>query len=144
MALDTDSTNSDPPEPQLRWPGPWTLTHRILALNILTVLLVALLYRRERQEFGGRIQWEAVFFGLLAGIGLAASLTAMVLGGLIAAGASDFSEEASSLVDQIVTGGGAVVVAILAFAYLTGGYVAAKWLVSTVGARAWVSGYSAC
>jgi hypothetical protein len=55
-------------------------------------------YRRERQEFGGRIQWEAAFFGLLAGIGLAASLTAMVLGGLIAAGATDFSEDASSLV----------------------------------------------
>ena len=27
--------------------------------------------RRERQEFGGRIQWEAAFFGLLAAIGLA-------------------------------------------------------------------------
>jgi hypothetical protein len=83
-------------------------------------------YRRERQEFGGRIQWEAVFFGLLAGIGFAGSLTAMVLGGLIAAGASDFSEDASSLVDQMATGGGAVAVAILAFAYLTGGYVAAR------------------
>ena len=55
-------------------------------------------YRRERREFGGRIQWEAGFFGLLAGVGLAASLTAMVLGGLIAAGASDFGEHASSLV----------------------------------------------
>ncbi len=42
MASVTDSTNSDPAEPQLRWTGRWTLTHRILALNILTVLLVAL------------------------------------------------------------------------------------------------------
>jgi hypothetical protein len=33
-------------------------------------------YRRERQEFGGRIQWEAVLFGVLAGIGLAGSLIA--------------------------------------------------------------------
>ncbi|HEY4070072.1 MAG TPA: HAMP domain-containing sensor histidine kinase [Sphingomicrobium sp.] len=46
MASVTDSTNriagSDPPDPQLRWSGRWTLTHRILALNILTLLLVAL------------------------------------------------------------------------------------------------------
>jgi anti-sigma factor RsiW len=33
-------------------------------------------FRRERQDFGGRIQWEAVLFGLLAGIGLAGSLIA--------------------------------------------------------------------
>ena len=42
MASVTDSTSSEPPEPQLRWSGRWTLTHRILALNILTLLLVAL------------------------------------------------------------------------------------------------------
>src|SRR5690348_1479076 len=42
MASDIVSTNSDPSDPQLRWTGRWTLTHRILALNILTLLLVAL------------------------------------------------------------------------------------------------------
>jgi two-component system, OmpR family, sensor histidine kinase ChvG len=46
MASATDSTNklspANPPEPPLRWSGRWTLTHRILALNILTLLLVAL------------------------------------------------------------------------------------------------------
>src|SRR3954447_8023783 len=46
MASVTDSTNrtvpADPPEPALRWSGRWTLTHRILALNLLTLLLVAL------------------------------------------------------------------------------------------------------
>ncbi|HEX5258803.1 MAG TPA: sensor histidine kinase, partial [Sphingomicrobium sp.] len=42
MASAIDSTNSEPPDPQLRWSGRWTLTHRILALNILTLLLVAL------------------------------------------------------------------------------------------------------
>jgi hypothetical protein len=83
-------------------------------------------FRRERQEFGGRIQWEAVFFGWLAAIGLAASLVAMVLGGLVAAGVTSFNEDASSLVDHVTTGGGAIAIAILALAYLTGGYVAAR------------------
>lgn len=83
-------------------------------------------YRRERREFGGRIQWEAVFFGLLAAIGLGASLIAMVLGGLAAAGVTDFHETAASLVDRMAAGGGAIAVAILALAYLAGGYVAAR------------------
>jgi two-component system sensor histidine kinase ChvG len=42
MASATDSTSSEGPDPQLRWTGRWTLTHRILALNIITLLLVAL------------------------------------------------------------------------------------------------------
>ena len=42
MASAIDSTNSEPADPQLSWSGRWTLTHRILALNILTLLLVAL------------------------------------------------------------------------------------------------------
>ena len=42
MASVTDSTSSELPDPQLRWTGRWTLTHRILALNILTLLLVGL------------------------------------------------------------------------------------------------------
>jgi hypothetical protein len=82
--------------------------------------------RRERQEFGGRIQWEAVFFGLLAAIGLAACLVAMVLGALIAAGVTDAHEDAAGLVDQMMAGGGAISLAILALSYLTGGYVAAR------------------
>ena len=82
--------------------------------------------RRERRAFGNRIQWEAVFFGLLAAVGLAASLVAMVLGGLVAAGVTSFREEASSLVDHVMTAGGVIPVAILALSYLTGGYVAAR------------------
>jgi hypothetical protein len=114
--------------------------------------------RRERQEFGGRIQWEAAFFGLLAAIGLAASLVAMVLGGLVATGVTSFSEDAASLVDRMMTGGGAIAVAILALSYLAGGYVAARmarfdgwrqglgiWLLSLViilaaGVTAWIAG----
>jgi hypothetical protein len=83
-------------------------------------------YRRERREFGGHIQWEAVFFGLLAAIGLVASLIAMVLGGLVATGVADFREDAASLVDRMATGGGAIGVAILALGYMAGGYVAAR------------------
>lgn len=82
--------------------------------------------RRERQEFGGRIQWEAVFFGLLAGVGLAACLIAIVLGGLIAAGITDAHEDAAGLVDQMMAGGGAISLAILALSYITAGYVAAR------------------
>jgi nicotinamidase/pyrazinamidase len=84
------------------------------------------LRRRERQEFGGQIQWEAAFFGLLAAIGLGASLLAMVLGGMVAAGVTSFSEEPAELVDRIMAGGGAIAIAILALAYLAGGYVAAR------------------
>jgi two-component system, OmpR family, sensor histidine kinase ChvG len=42
MASDTDSTNSEQRELSLPWAGRWTLAHRILALNLLTVLLVVL------------------------------------------------------------------------------------------------------
>lgn len=82
--------------------------------------------RRERQEFGGQIQWEAAFFGLLAAIGLAASLVAMVLGGLVATGVTSFGEDAAELVDRMMAGGGAIALAILALSYLAGGYVAAR------------------
>src|SRR3954453_18424213 len=84
------------------------------------------LRRQERREFGGRIQWEAVFFGLLAAVGLAASLLAMVLGGMVAAGVTSFREDASGLVDHVMTAGGLIPIAILALSYLAGGYVAAR------------------
>src|SRR4051795_5581635 len=74
------------------------------------------LRRQERREFGGRIQWEAVFFGLLAAIGLTASLVAMVLGGMVAAGVTSFREDAGTLVDHVMTAGGVIPVAILALA----------------------------
>lgn len=41
MASATDSTN-DESDLRLKWSGRWTLSHRILALNLITVLLVAL------------------------------------------------------------------------------------------------------
>src|SRR6476620_5032780 len=42
MASVTDLTSSELPDQLPDWSGRWTLTHRILALNLLTVLLVAL------------------------------------------------------------------------------------------------------
>jgi len=114
--------------------------------------------RRERQQFGGRIQWEAVFFGLLAAIGLAASLVAMVLGGLAATGVTSFRADAASLVDHVMTAGGVIPIAILALSYMTGGYVAARmarfdgwrqgfgiWLLSVlmtlvIAITAWIAG----
>ena len=42
MASDTDSTNNEDADLRLKWSGRWTLAHRILALNLITILLVAL------------------------------------------------------------------------------------------------------
>src|SRR5438309_5856682 len=42
MASDTASTSSDEADLALSWSGRWTLGYRIFALNILTLLLVAL------------------------------------------------------------------------------------------------------
>src|SRR5262245_7611709 len=44
MASDTASTISemDDPDLTLKWSGRWTLAHRILAVNVLTVVLLAL------------------------------------------------------------------------------------------------------
>src|SRR3954454_6998040 len=42
MASDIDSTSNEDPDLRLKWSGRWTLSHRILALNLITVLLIAL------------------------------------------------------------------------------------------------------
>ncbi|MEO7564575.1 MAG: HAMP domain-containing sensor histidine kinase [Sphingomicrobium sp.] len=42
MESDTVSTSDDDPDLSLSWSGRWSLAHRILAVNILTILLVAL------------------------------------------------------------------------------------------------------
>jgi len=41
MASDTDSTNNDEPGLALAWSGGWTLGYRILAVNVLTLILLA-------------------------------------------------------------------------------------------------------
>ena len=44
MASDTVSTisDSDDPDLTLKWSGRWSLAHRIFAVNVLTVILLAL------------------------------------------------------------------------------------------------------
>jgi len=41
MASDTDSTNSEDADLRLSWSGQWTLGYRILAVNLLTIFLLA-------------------------------------------------------------------------------------------------------
>jgi two-component system sensor histidine kinase ChvG len=42
MASDTNTTINDFSDLDLSWSGRWTLTYRILAVNILTLVLLAL------------------------------------------------------------------------------------------------------
>ena len=74
----------------------------------------------------GRVQLETAFFGLLSAVGLAALLVAMLLGALFAVGAARAGETAADQVDRVAAGGGAIAIAILALAGLTGGYVAGR------------------
>jgi hypothetical protein len=105
-----------------------------------------------------RREWETVFFGLLAAVGLSALLVAMLLGGLVAAGVTDFGDKTASVFDHLTTAGGGVIGGIIALSYLTGGYVAARmarfdgwrqglgiWLLSllivaAVGLAGWIGG----
>lgn len=59
-------------------------------------------------------------------MGLAGILAAMLIGGLVAAGVTDFDQTAAGLFDHLLTAGGGIVLAVLALSYLTGGYVAAR------------------
>ena len=106
----------------------------------------------------GRVQWETAFFGLLAAVGLAALLAAMLLGALFAVGATDSGDTAADHVDRVAAGGGSIAMAILALASLTGGYVAGRmarfagwkqglavWVMSAlfalvVAVTAWIAG----
>jgi hypothetical protein len=123
-----------------------------------TRLAASALHRRERQAFGGRIQWEAAFFGWLAAIGLAAILVAMLVGGGVAVGLTDIKDTAGEQADRLTLGGGVLLVAILALAYLAGGYVGGRmarfdgwrqglgvWLLSlamtlALAGTAWIAG----
>jgi hypothetical protein len=88
--------------------------------------MASALHRRERQAFGGSIQWEAAFFGWLATIGLAAMLAAMTVAGAVAIGTIEFSERAADQVEELSFAGGALLIVIVALSYAAGGYVAAR------------------
>jgi hypothetical protein len=91
-----------------------------------TRLTASTLHRRERQAFGGRIQWEAAFFGWLASIGLAAILVAMTVGAGVAVGLTELHASAGTQVKELSVGGGVILIVSLALAYLAGGYVASR------------------
>src|SRR5262249_28539682 len=91
-----------------------------------TRLTASALHRRERQAFGGRIQWEAAFFGWLATIGLGAILVAMAVGAGVAVGLTDIHDSVGTQVRNLSVGGGAIVIVSLALAYAAGGYAAAR------------------
>jgi hypothetical protein len=123
-----------------------------------TRLAASAMQRRQRQVFGGTIQWEAGFFGWLAAIGLAALLIAALIGAGVAVGLTELDDGANRQVEELSVGGGALLIAILALAYCAGGYVAARmarfdgwrqglgvWLLSllmtlALAVTAWIAG----
>ena len=91
-----------------------------------TRLMASALHRRERQAFGGAIQWEAAFFGLLATIGLLVILAAMAASAGVAVGATEFREPAADQLEELSFAGGVLLALIVAAAFFSGGYVAAR------------------
>jgi ABC-type multidrug transport system fused ATPase/permease subunit len=91
-----------------------------------TRLAASALHRRERQAYGGTIQWEAAFFGWLAAIGLSALLVAIVVGAGLAVGITELGGTPEEKRETLTVGGGVIIFVILALAYLSGGYVAGR------------------
>ena len=91
-----------------------------------TRLAGSALHRRERQAYGGAIQWEAALFGWLAAIGLSALLVALVVGAGLAVGLTELDSAASEKTETLTFGGGILIVLVLGLAYLSGGYVAGR------------------
>jgi len=91
-----------------------------------TRLAASALHRRERQAYGGAIQWEAALFGWLAAVGLSALLVALVVGAGLAVGLTELGGSPSEKTETLTLGGGVLIFVILALAYLSGGYVAGR------------------
>lgn len=81
---------------------------------------------RQEELYGGEIQWEAAFFGLLDALGLALALAATAAGAGIAVGVTEFREPAADQLEELSFGGGVLIVLIVGLAYAAGGYVAAR------------------
>jgi two-component system sensor histidine kinase ChvG len=79
MASDTASTSSEEADLRLKWSGSFSLKHRILALNLLTVLLVALstIYL---DAFRNRLSEERVRQARLEAAATASTLSAAGIG----------------------------------------------------------------
>jgi len=81
---------------------------------------------RARDEFGG-VNWGAAFFGWLVAVGMAVILLAIVSAAGAAIGLTEISEsEARGQAETLSLVGGILLVAILALAYMAGGYVAGR------------------
>jgi hypothetical protein len=88
--------------------------------------MASALHRRERQAFGGAIQWEAAFFGMLAAIGLATMLVGMTAAAGVAVGLTEFREPAADQLEELSFAGGALLVMLVGISLAAGGYVAAR------------------
>ena len=80
---------------------------------------------RQRDRFGG-FQWGSDFFGWLCAIGLASLLTAGLVGAGVALGLSTDDAANADTAEQIGLGGGIALLAVLAIAWFSGGYVAGR------------------
>jgi amino acid transporter len=81
---------------------------------------------RQREEYGG-INWGAAFFGFLVAVGMAAILLGILSAAGAAFGLTDLSQsEANSSADTIGLVGGILLVAVLAIAYYSAGYVSGR------------------
>jgi hypothetical protein len=81
---------------------------------------------RQREEYGG-INWGAAFFGWLVAIGMAAILLAILSAAGTALGYGDVSEsDARANAETIGLAGGILLIAVLAIAYYSGGYVGGR------------------
>jgi hypothetical protein len=81
---------------------------------------------RQREEFGG-INWGAAFFGWLVAIGVGALLVGLLAAAGTAVGLTTLSEtDATTNAEDIGIGGAIALIAALAIAYYSGGYVAGR------------------
>jgi amino acid transporter len=82
---------------------------------------------RQHEQYGGT-NWGAAFFGWLVAVGMAALLTALLsaAGGAIGLTEGVSETDARTNVETISLVGGIVLLAILAIAYYSGGYVSGR------------------
>ncbi len=86
---------------------------------------LATVRERQRERFGG-MAWGSAFFGLLSAVGLAAILSAILVGAGVALGVSESDATSPGSAETIGLGGGIAVLVVLAIAWGCGGYVAGR------------------
>ncbi len=86
---------------------------------------MATMRERQRERFGGTA-WGSAFFGLLSAVGLAAILSAILVGAGVALGVSESDGTSPGSAETIGLGGAIAVLVVLAIAWGCGGYVAGR------------------